>query len=161
MTEQEFSHLDGDGRVRMVDVSSKEMTRRVAQASCLVVARGDPRVGEPRVEGLNLLQSAQLAGIQAAKRTAELIPLCHPLSLSHVGLDVSEHPRGFKIRSEVVTVGRTGVEMEALTACSFAALNLVNSLVRNDPEAHVEDLVVLQKSGGKSGDWGRAVTDTE
>ena len=157
MTEPNFSHLDGEGTINMVDISSKDVTRRVAQASCLVVARHNGSARELRPDGFNLIQSARLAGIQAAKRTAELIPLCHPLALSHVRLDIDEHSRGFAVRSEVVTVGRTGVEMEALTACSFAALGLVSSLVDSDPEAHVENIVLLRKSGGKSGDWGQAL----
>ena len=140
----------------MVDVSAKETTRRVAYASCLIVAR-DAAPLERLIEGFHPVTSARLAGIQAAKRTAELIPLCHPLALSDVRIDVDEHPGGLKVRAKVVTMGRTGVEMEALTACSFAALSLLNCLVRTDPGAHLEDLVVVQKSGGKSGDWGRAV----
>jgi len=157
MAEPNFSHLDGDGRIQMVDISSKEMTRRVAQASCLVVTRIDGRSLEPRSDGFNVIQAARLTGIQTAKRTAELIPLCHPLPLTSIRLDVAEHPRGFLVRSEVATDNRTGVEMEALTACSYAALSLVNSLIANEPEAHVEDVILLRKSGGKSGDWGREV----
>ena len=160
MNEQGFSHVDQDGRVSMVDVSAKETTRRLAQATCLVVTRSEKSLSGIHAGGLNLVASARLAGIQAAKRTAELIPLCHPLSLSHVRLDITDHPRGFEILSEVVTVGRTGVEMEALTACGFAALSLVNALLGSEPSAHLEDLVVVRKSGGKSGDWRRAVVDT-
>lgn len=155
MTGPEFTHLDGDGRVRMVDVSSKEPTRRVAQASCLVVC-----ALAGRDQALDVIVSARLAGIHAAKRTAELIPLCHPLALTSVHLDVIAHPRGFSVSSEVATLGRTGVEMEALSACSFCALTLVNSLVASDPGARVEELVLLHKSGGTSGDWGRDVLDT-
>jgi cyclic pyranopterin phosphate synthase len=161
MDRSKFTHLDGDGKVHMVDISSKAVTRRIAQASCLVVVGRDRRGRETSSGGFNVVQSAKLAGIQAAKRTAELIPLCHPLSLSNVRVDIDEHPRGFAVNSEVVTDGRTGVEMEALTACSYAALALVNAFVEDDPEAHVEDLVLLRKSGGKSGDWGRAVHNTE
>lgn len=159
MTGQEFSHLDSGGRLQMVDISSKEPTRRVAQASCLVVARSDSPSLATRAGGLDVILSARLAGIQAAKRTAELIPLCHPLALTNVRLDVVAHPRGYLVTSVVVTEGRTGVEMEALTACSFAALTLVNFFVASDPDVRVEDLVLLQKSGGNSGDWGRDVVD--
>ena len=157
MPEPQFSHLDGDGRIQMVDVSSKEVTRRVATARCLVVTRCDITALEPRSDGFNVVQSARLTGIQAAKRTADVVPLCHPLSISNVRLDIEAHPRGLEVTSEVVTNGRTGVEMEALTACSFAALGLVNALLANDPEARVEDLCVLTKSGGRSGEWGRSV----
>ena len=156
MTEQEFSHLDSAGRLRMVDVSAKETTRRVARASCLVVVPSLQAATAPRDSGELLV--ARLAGIQAAKRTAELIPLCHPLSLSSVRLDVTEHPRGLLVSAEVVTNGRTGVEMEALTACSFAALTLLNAQVTSNPGALLEDITLLEKSGGKSGDWGRDVT---
>lgn len=158
----------------MVDISDKEPTRRVAQASC-VVATGpasrdhdhdfdhdfdvdvDHEEGHPPGLTPGVVLAARLAGIQAAKRTADVIPLCHPLALSSVRLDVERHPRGYVVTSEVVTTGRTGVEMEALTACHFAALALVDALVRRDPEVRVEDLTLLRKSGGKSGDWGRDV----
>jgi len=157
MAEPIFSHLDGDGRLQMVDVSSKDETRRVARASCLVVTRCDIAALDHRAEGFSILQSARLAGIQAAKRTADVIPLCHPLAISHVTVDIDVDPRGLEVRSEVITNGRTGVEMEALTACTFAALGLVNALIATEPDAHVEDLVVLSKQGGKSGEWGRSI----
>ena len=151
MTGQEFTHLDGDGRLSMVDVSSKEPTRRVAQASCLVRTPGDAR----QSLDADVILSARLTGVRAAKRTADLIPLCHPLALSNVRLDVETHPGGYTVLSEVVTDARTGVEMEALTACAFAALALVNAILDLDPEVRVEDLTLRRKSGGTSGDWGR------
>jgi cyclic pyranopterin phosphate synthase len=159
MTEQEFSHLDGDGRVRMVDVAAKDPTRRVARATCLVVLGRGAGAPRPLGGGRDVALSARLAGIQAAKRTSDLIPLCHPLALTSVHVEVEAHPRGYAITSEVACTGRTGVEMEALTACSFAALTLVDALVTSDPEVRVEDLVLLHKSGGRSGDWGRDVVD--
>ena len=159
MTGHEFSHLDGDGRLQMVDISSKEPTRRVAHASCLVITRANAHSLVSRGQGLDIILSARLAGIQAAKRTADLIPLCHPLALTNVRLDVDVHPRGYSVSSVVVTEGRTGVEMEALTACSFAALTLVTYLVASDPAVRIVDLTLLRKSGGKSGDWGREVLD--
>lgn len=159
MSGQDFSHLDGDGRLQMVDVSAKESTRRVAQASCLVITRAGSLPSTTSDHGRAVILTARLTGVQAAKRTAGIIPLCHPLSLSNVRLDVVAHPRGYCLTSEVVTQGRTGVEMEALTACSYAALSLVASIVASDPEVRVEDLVLLKKSGGKSGDWGREVDD--
>lgn len=161
MAEQEFTHLDGDGRLRMVDISSKEPTHRVAQARCLVSVGSDPTTwrgpASPDAGGLDVVLSARLAGIQAAKRTAHLIPLCHPLALTNVRIDVDVDPRGYTVTAVVVTEGRTGVEMEALTACSYAALTLVDSLVVEFPDVRVEDLALLRKSGGKSGDWGRDV----
>jgi cyclic pyranopterin phosphate synthase len=161
MTGQEFSHLDGDGKLQMVDISAKELTQRVAHASCLVVARAGAHARATRELGGDVILSARLAGIQAAKRTADLIPLCHPLALTKVGLDIVAHPRGYAVSSVVATRGRTGVEMEALTACSFAALTLVASLVGVEPRVRVEDVALLKKSGGKSGDWGRDVVDAE
>ncbi len=158
MAEHEFTHLDGDGRLRMVDVSSKEPTRRVAEASCLVVSRVEHHAFEADGGGPDLVLSARLAGIHAAKVTADLIPLCHPLSLSNVELHVATHQRGFEVSSQVIATGPTGVEMEALTACCYAALRLVTTLVATDPEAHLADLVLRHKSGGRSGDWGRDVT---
>lgn len=157
MAERPFTHLDGDGKLRMVDVTPKDPTLRTAEASCLVVSHVDVVSLEPSPNGFDPVYAARLAGIQAAKRTANLIPLCHPINLNDVQVDVVAHPRGVEVRSMVVTVNRTGVEMEALTACAFAALCLVNSLVAQDPEARFEDLVLLRKSGGKSGDWGRLV----
>ncbi len=157
MTEKTFTHLDAEGGLHMVDISSKASTRRVARAACVVVVSGAPAGTVTRTLENHVVQSARLAGIQAAKRTAELIPLCHPLSLSQVLLDIAEHPRGYEVRSEVTTQGQTGVEMEALTACGFAALTLVNSLIEEASGVHVEDLVLVHKSGGKSGEWGRDV----
>ena len=159
MAEPHFSHLDGDGRIQMVDVSSKDVTRRVATARCLVVTKCDVGALGSRPDGFNAIQSARLTGIQAAKRTADVIPLCHPLAISNVRLDVTAHPRDLEITSEVVTNGRTGVEMEALTACSFAALELVNTILASDPDTRVEELTVLTKSGGRSGDWTRSSSD--
>ena len=151
MSEPSFSHLDSDGRLRMVDISDKEPSRRVAQASCVVKTKEVPR------GGLSSVQYARLAGIQAAKRTADLIPLCHPLALAQVQVEIGSNGWGYEVRAEVVTTGRTGVEMEALTACLFAALTLIDSLLEDDPTIRVENLTLLRKSGGKSGDWGRDV----
>ena len=159
MTEQEFSHLDSGGKLRMVDISAKETTTRVAHASCVVVTRDD--LAPTLDNGLDVILSARLTGIHAAKRTSDIIPLCHPLALTHVAIDVVDHPRGYSVTALVSTTGRTGVEMEALSACAFAGVALVTSLVASDPRARVEDLVLLKKSGGKSGDWGRDVPHTD
>ena len=144
----------------MVDVSAKESTHRVARASCLVRTSAAPRQARGPALTPDVILSARLAGIHAAKRTADVIPLCHPLALSSVRLEVEANLRGFAVTCEVVTDARTGVEMEALTACSFAALVLVDSLVASDPDVRVEDLTLLRKSGGKSGVWGRDVPGT-
>lgn len=152
--EQPFTHLDSDGKLRMVDVSDKEPTLRDAEASCLVVtSAAAPSPENPELDGA--IFAARLAGIQAAKRTATLIPLCHPLALTDVQVDIERHVRGLVVRARAVTINRTGVEMEALTACSFAALSLVHAFAPLDATAHFEEVVVRKKSGGRSGEWGR------
>ncbi len=103
------------------------------------------------------MHAARLAGIQAAKQTANLIPLCHPLDLNEIQVEVVVNDGRIEISATVAATHRTGVEMEALTACAIAALSIVNSLVDVDPKAQIDDLVLLRKSGGKSGEWGRLV----
>lgn len=153
--EKPFSHVDGDGKLRMVDITGKRPTLRKARASCTV--RTVAGVVGKVVNGLDVVHAARLAGIQAAKQTANLIPLCHPLNLSEIRVDILPNAVGVEVQTTVVTVHRTGVEMEALTACAFAALSVMNSLVEEDPHSRMEDLVLLRKSGGKSGEWGRSV----
>lgn len=160
MAEQPFTHLDGEGKLRMVDVTSKEATLRTAEATCVVRTKVDVVTLGPGRSGFEPIFTARLAGIQAAKRTSSLIPLCHPINLNDVQVDADVHPRGVEFSSKVVTINRTGVEMEALTACAFAALSLVNSLLALDPTSCFEDLVLLRKSGGRSSDWGRLVQPT-
>ena len=152
--EESFTHVDRAGQVRMVDVSAKEPTTRTATARCLVRTSVDVFALETGPDELSVVAGARLAGIQAAKGTSHLIPLCHPLNLSVVEVDVTRDPRGADVRARVVTINRTGVEMEALTACSFAALALISALSARDAHARFEDLEVLAKRGGKSGDWG-------
>ena len=159
--ETPFTHLDGDGRLRMVDVSDKEPTRRRAQAVCVVRSRADIFSRAPDANGLDPVFAARLAGIQAAKRTSQLIPLCHPLNLNDVQVEIEPTSGGATVRAIVVTDSRTGVEMEALTACSVAALSLVNALLAEDSAARCEDLVLERKSGGRSGDWGRLVDSSD
>ncbi len=153
-----FTHVDGDGRVRMVDVSTKDPTTRTALASCVVRTDRDVFSLDVGTDDLGVVAAARLAGIQAAKRTSHLIPLCHPLNLSVVEVDVGPDPLGAAVRARVVTVNRTGVEMEALVACAFAALSLTAALRAAGADARFDDLAVLAKSGGKSGDWGRDIT---
>ena len=154
-----FTHLAGDGQLRMVDVTEKEPTRRSAVAGCVVHCDVDPFSLGAGTDGLDPIFAARLSGIQAAKRTASLIPLCHPINLNDVDVEVRPAPGGAEIRATVVTVNRTGVEMEALTACSFAALSLVSALAERGATASFDDVALLRKSGGRSGDWGRLVTD--
>jgi cyclic pyranopterin phosphate synthase len=152
-----LTHVDESGKLRMVDVSSKEATPRRAVARCVVrtsALDGLSRLDDP---GIDPFHAARLAGIRAAKRTADLIPLCHPLSHDSIQVDVVNSVDGFEVTSEVAVVHRTGVEMDALTACAFAALSAVNALFHVAPDARIVDMVLLRKSGGKSGDWGRDV----
>lgn len=155
--EPPFTHLDDHGHVRMVDVSDKEPTRRSAVASCLVHSTHDVFALPGGPSGLEPVVAARLAGIQAAKRTSQLIPLCHPINLSDVDVEVTSGPEGTIVRATVVTVNRTGVEMEALTACAFAALSLLDALRSADPRASYDTLALDVKTGGRSGDWGRQV----
>jgi cyclic pyranopterin phosphate synthase len=157
MNDSTLSHVDIDGKIKMVDVTGKELTRRVAEASCVIVSSLDVAHLVASPLGHDPIVAARLAGIHAAKNTANLIPLCHPLALHDVSVHVRSHPAGAEVYSRVVTVDRTGVEMEALTACSFAALSLLNSLLVLDAQAHFEDAGIISKSGGKSDDWGRSV----
>jgi len=150
-----FSHIDSEGRVAMVDVSAKPITRRIAVASCRVVlAAATVRRLEELPKG-DALAVARLAGIQAAKRTADLVPLAHPLPLDQVAVEIERRADGVVIRSQVVTTARTGAEMEALTACSVAALALYDMVKAVDKGAVITDLRLDAKSGGASGDYQR------
>lgn len=152
----ELTHLDAEGAVRMVDVSSKDVTRRVAEASCRVLLRAETvrKLGSmPKGDAMVV---AKLAGIQAAKRTAELVPLAHPLPIDQVDVEVVPREDGVSIQASVVVHGRTGAEMEALTACGVAALALYDMVKAVDRSAVITDLRLERKSGGKSGPYRRA-----
>ena len=156
-TTPRLSHVDSEGRVKMVDVSAKAETHREAVAEGVVrinaaarrairdrtVAKGDP------------LQTARIAGIQAAKRTSELIPLCHPLPLTSVEVNLRPLATGYAIEARVGTVGRTGVEMEALVAVSAAALTLYDMLKAVDRGMVIGPIQLSEKRGGRSGDYRR------
>lgn len=152
----DFSHLDERGAARMVDVSGKPVTRRIAEASCHV------RLAPETVARLSSLPKgdavavARLAGIGAAKRTGDLIPLAHPLPLDQVEVDVEPADGGVRIASRVVTTARTGAEMEALVACATAALALYDMVKAVERGAVVTDLRLEAKSGGASGEYRRA-----
>ncbi len=140
----------------MVDVSTKPVTRRVAEASCRLLCAGETIA---RLGGLpkgDAFAVARLAGIQAAKRTAEWIPLAHPLPLDSVEIELSPEAAAVRIASRVVTTARTGAEMEALTACAAAALALYDMIKAIDRGAVVSELRLEAKRGGKSGDYRRA-----
>jgi cyclic pyranopterin phosphate synthase len=155
----ELSHLDAEGRARMVDVSEKPATDRRAVARAVVrvspdtaraVAAGDAPKGD-------VLGTARIAGIQAAKRTSELIPLCHPLALSFVGVEGSVDSQAGEIvlSAEARTTGPTGVEMEALTAAAVAALTVYDMVKGFERGATIAEVSLLEKSGGRSGQWER------
>jgi cyclic pyranopterin phosphate synthase len=153
----EFSHLDESGDARMVDVTGKAVTARVAVASGRVVVSREViallRAGE--VPKGDVLAVARVAGIMAAKQTPSLIPLCHPLAISGVTIDLSVTDTSVDIVATVRTADRTGVEMEALTAVSVAALTVVDMVKAVDKAAVITDIQVESKAGGKSGDWSR------
>lgn len=151
----DFSHLDAEGRLRMVDVSAKPVTRRVAEASCRVLmsAATVGRLGSlPKGDAVAV---ARLAGIQGAKRAAELVPLAHSLPLDQVEVDLAPGDGGVEIRSRVVVTARTGAEIEALAACSIAALALYDMVKAVERGAVITDLRLEAKEGGNSGSWHR------
>jgi cyclic pyranopterin phosphate synthase len=154
-----FSHIDSAGKLRMVDVTNKRPTKRQAMARCLVVTKADLDTLEPWNNGIDPFHAARVAGVHAAKRTSDLIPLCHSLNLNDVDVQLSAHDGAIEISATVTATQRTGVEMEALTACAFAALSIVDSLQSSDPYARIDDLVLMKKEGGKSGTWGRLVNN--
>lgn len=150
-----LTHVDADGRVRMVDVGAKPATARVAVARGFVtmapatlrliragrVAKGDP------------LQTARLAGIMAAKKTSDLIPLCHPIALAHCDVQLTPRRTGYEIEAVARTTGPTGVEMEALTAVAAAALTMYDMVKAVDRAVVIGDIRLMEKAGGRSGHW--------
>jgi cyclic pyranopterin phosphate synthase len=152
-----LSHIDKTGAARMVDVSDKATTTRTAIAEGFVVmsARTRDLLEKGDTPKGDVLATARIAGIMAAKRTHELIPLCHPLNLTKVAvhLEPNDEPPGVRVVAEVKTAGQTGVEMEALTAVSVACLTLYDMLKAVDRGMRFEGIRLLEKSGGRSGDW--------
>lgn len=155
--QERLSHLGADGRARMVDVGAKADTRRHALAEAIVHIgpRAAVAVQKNEVAKGNVLEVARLAGIQAAKRTAELIPLCHPLPFDHAEVDATLEGDRIRIRARVSLTGKTGVEMEAMTAASVAALTVYDMLKAVEKGIEIGPIVLLEKSGGKSGDYRR------
>ncbi len=152
---KKLSHYDKAGRARMVDVSSKVETRRTATAQAIV--RMSPKVLralDDNPKG-NPLETARIAGIVAAKRTAELIPMCHPLPLSFIDVETSVGRSGIKLVASAATTGQTGVEMEALTAATVAALTVYDMTKALDKSIEIQDVYLLTKTGGKSKDFAR------
>jgi cyclic pyranopterin phosphate synthase len=152
-----LSHVDERGRVRMVDVSEKPETTREAVATGDVTMNAAARraIRTGAVKKGDPLQTARLAGIMAAKRTSEIVPLCHPLPLTHVDVEIVPHRTGYTITGKAGTVGRTGVEMEALVAVAAAALTLYDMLKAVDRAIVIGPIVLSEKRGGRSGDYRR------
>lgn len=155
-----LTHIDGTGHARMVDVTRKAFTRRRAVARCRVSSTGaaiEALVGQVAPDGQRvwpqLVTAARIAGMSAAKQTGALIPLCHPLTVAEVDVQVTMGPGGIEIEAATEVVGQTGVEMEALAACTFAALTVLERLRSLDPEVRIDGLGVWAKSGGRSGTW--------
>jgi len=150
-----LSHYDEDGRARMVNVSGKNETRRTAEASAFVEMSAEVLAALPRNPKGDPLELARVAGIMAAKRTSELIPMCHPVPLSHIAVEMHVCENGVAITSKVTTTAVTGVEMEALVAASIAALTVYDMCKALDKAIAVREVVLQRKSGGKSGDFAR------
>ena len=150
-----FTHIDDKGRVRMVNVTDKQPTARVAVAAGAVIMKSETLklIGDQKVKKGNVLETARIAGIMAAKKTSELIPMCHPLNLTHVQVDFNpdETKQCIGIEASVRTIDQTGVEMEALTAVSAAALTIYDMCKSYDREMTISGIHLLEKSGGKSG----------
>jgi cyclic pyranopterin phosphate synthase len=150
-----FSHLDSQGSAHMVDVSEKAVTRRVASASCRVLLSAQTLIRLANLPKGDAFAVARLAGIQGAKRTSELIPLAHQIPLDQVEIEIAPIPEGVAIRSHVVVNARTGAEMEALLACSTAALALYDMVKAVERGAVITDLQLDAKSGGRTGAFRR------
>ncbi len=153
----QLSHFDEAGQAAMVDVSAKQPTRRTATASAFVELSAGVLAALPANPKGNPLEVARFAGIQAAKRTSELIPMCHPLPLTHVDVQTEIVDGGVRISATAITVGPTGVEMEALTAAAVAALTVYDMTKALDKAIVIREVRLESKSGGKSGDFLRAV----
>jgi cyclic pyranopterin monophosphate synthase len=157
-----LSHVDAKGKARMVDVGDKPVTTREALArgeitvsatALRLIRKGELAKGDP-------LQAARLAGIMAAKKTSELIPLCHPLPLTHVSVELTQTRRGYRIEARVRTASQTGVEMEALTAVAVAALTIYDMAKAVDKEMVIGEICLIEKKGGRSGHYLRKKTRT-
>src|ERR1700689_5605089 len=151
-----LSHYDAEGSAHMVDVSGKASTRRAAEASAFVELSEAVLAALPKNPKGNPLEVARFAGIQAAKRTADLIPMCHPLPLSFIDVSAVVVAGGVEIHSTAATVAGTGVEMEALTAAAVAALTIYDMCKALDKSIAIREIVLVRKTGGKSGDYTRA-----
>lgn len=154
-TSSKLSHYSTDGRATMVDISSKMPTRRTAEASAFVEMSAEVLDTLPRNPKGNPLEIARFAGISAAKRTSELIPMCHPLPLSYVDVTTQVCENGIKVVSQATTTAPTGVEMEAMVAVTVASLTVYDMCKALDKNIAIRDIVLERKSGGKSGNYRR------
>jgi cyclic pyranopterin monophosphate synthase len=152
---KKLSHYDAFGHARMVDVSGKSATRREAEASAFVRMKPSVLQALPKNPKGDPLEVARIAGIMAAKRTSELIPMCHTLPLSHVDVEISLCENGVAITTKVSTTAQTGVEMEALVAATISALTIYDMTKGIDKGIEIREIVLQRKSGGKSGDYRR------
>ena len=155
-----LSHVDARGRARMVDVGDKAVTAREARArgEITMSATAQRLIRSGAIKKGDPLQVARLAGVMAAKQTAALIPLCHPLQLSHIDIDLIPTRRGYRIESRVRTTGQTGVEMEALTAVAVAALTVYDMVKAVDKAMEITGIYLVEKKGGRSGTYRRPVS---
>lgn len=152
-----LTHIDDDGRAHMVDVADKKDSKRMARARGFVSLSAETlsAIAEGRAKKGDVLAVAELAGIMAAKKTADLIPLCHPLPLSRVKLVLTPKDEGIAVEAEVGCTGKTGVEMEALTAVSVACLTVYDMVKAIEKSARIGPIELVEKSGGESGDFKR------
>lgn len=160
-----FTHIDDKGQVRMVDVSDKQPTTRLAVAGGKIFMNKETfdAIRDQTVKKGNVLETARIAGILAAKKTSDLIPMCHPLNITHVQVDFfpDEKQDCIRIEGSARTTDQTGVEMEALTAVSVAALTIYDMCKSHDREMRISNIMLLKKSGGKSGTYQRKLTNDE
>ena len=161
MADRGLTHLDPLGRARMVDVTPKDPTHRRAQARCRVYMKPETTamVASNAVTKGDVLAVARVAGIQAAKQTPNLIPLCHQLTVGSIYINFNLGDDHIEIEAQVETVDRTGVEMEAMTACAVAALTIYDMCKSTDRSMTVGELALWEKTGGRSGIWRRPVPD--
>jgi cyclic pyranopterin phosphate synthase len=153
-----LTHLNSAGQAHMVDVTGREITVRIADTSAQVNLSASvvALLRDGATPKGDVLSTARIAGIMAAKKTSELIPLCHPIAINTISIDLAITDSGVAIKARVITSDRTGVEMEALTAVSVAGLTIIDMIKALDPAATITDIRIDSKSGGKNGDWKRA-----
>lgn len=157
MSADKLSHTNDKGEANMVDTSGKEVTTRIATASGKVIMKSEvlSAIANGQTPKGDVLATARIAGIMGAKKTSELIPLCHPIALNKVEIELKVEADGVSIFATAKTTDRTGVEMEALTAVSITGLTLIDMIKALDPHAAITNIQVESKSGGKTGDWRR------